>query len=183
MNQLIHAWSDFIHLWLCQIVFSCGQFEHLNQIYLFLSLVISLSSYCRFGFLRMLFLFNNAPILKPISAYISAHYQTLKQWMKTGPFSSNCNIISSKSLGDTLLTLARVGINLWCSLASSSYCASSLTETYSCLWHDSEKKRLNLWLWILNGIAIYIIIEILSTSDRERPLKFTVPNPVLHAGS
>lgn len=77
MNQWIHSWSDFIHPSLCQVVF-CVQFEQVNQICLFLSLIISLSS-C---FLCMFFLFNSAPILEPIYAYNSAYYQTLKQWVK-----------------------------------------------------------------------------------------------------
>lgn len=105
-------------------------------------------------------------------------------------FSWNFNIISSKSLEDILLTLARVGINLWCILASSSYCASSLTETESCWMAEQfcygmiqKKKKLNLWLWTLHETAIYIIIGMLNTSDGERPLQFTVSNSVLCAGA
>lgn len=53
----------------------------LNLSLLLLSLVTSVSSCCYFAFC-ILFLFNNVPILEPISAYISAYSQTLKHWLK-----------------------------------------------------------------------------------------------------
>ena len=79
---------------------------------LFLSLVISLSSCCYFGWCWVLFLFNNASTLEPISAYISAYSQTLRQWLKQNLLAEISILSPQISLGDLLLTSARVGINL-----------------------------------------------------------------------